>query len=243
MVMLKLRNRLALGVLALMPLTTGLAQDGTFDRAETHREMRFQVFLNDKPIGYHTFSISRAGETEVVEIAAEFDVSVLFVPVYSYRHRNTEVWREGCLMSIDSQTDDNGEYFRVNGERTERGFSLLASDQSQSLPTPCVMTFAYWNPQFLTQSSLLNAQTGDYLKVEINPLEANSVQLPDSVIPASGYRVRSADGGLELTVWYTQDSGRWLALESVLENGRKLRYVPASKPGPLASHTAKPDNG
>ena len=218
----------------LYKLVIGLMASVALAAEQMPIEMRFKVSLDDKPIGYHTFTIRREGQTEVVDIKAEFDVSVLFIPVYSYRHQNTEVWRDGCLMRIDSRTDDNGEYYRVNGERRNETFDLVAGDQARTLPAGCIMTFAYWNPEFLAQSHLLNAQNGEYIEVKIERLETESIQLNNGEVPVEGFRVRSADRELDIRVWYMRDSRRWLALESTVENGRTLRYVPAATEG-LAS--------
>ncbi|MDH3640446.1 MAG: DUF6134 family protein [Gammaproteobacteria bacterium] len=190
-------------------------------------EMRFQVFLGDKSIGFHTFTIERQGATELVKVEAKFDVKVLFVPVYSYRHENTEVWRDGCLTRIDARTDDNGDYQKVNGERRGRRFEIVSSTGARTLTVGCIMTFAYWNPEFLAQSRLLNAQNGKYIEVAIEQLDTQSVKLPNYEVPARGFRVWSEDQELDIKVWYTRDTGRWLALEAIVDGGKTLRYLPA----------------
>ena len=67
--------------------------------------------------------------------------------------------------------------------------------------------------------------------------DGDVVELLDGVFTGPGNRdlsllgksitVRSASGDVDIQVWYASDSGRWLALESRLENGRILRYEPA----------------
>ncbi|MEO1201858.1 MAG: DUF6134 family protein, partial [Pseudomonadota bacterium] len=63
-------------------------------------EWRFQVFLNDKPIGYHSFSVENDGRDQVLTTEASFDVKLLFITAFRYRHENTETWRDGCLQSM-----------------------------------------------------------------------------------------------------------------------------------------------
>ena len=62
-------------------------------------ELSFRVILDNKQIGHHTFKISEAGDTKVVDISANFDVKILFITAYSYLHRNTEIWQDGCLQA------------------------------------------------------------------------------------------------------------------------------------------------
>ena len=95
---------------------------------------RFRVLLDDREIGYHDFSVRREGASERVEIRAQFDVRILFINAYRYRHENTEVWQHGCLARIESQTDDNGERLQVLGASADNGFSLTTN--RRWLPSP-----------------------------------------------------------------------------------------------------------
>lgn len=193
---------------------------------ESTEDLIFMVTLDDKEIGVHRFSVDRSQERDLVEIRADFDVTFLAIPVYSYDHRNREVWRGGCLESIASQTDDNGDEFRVDGE--DRGDRFVVSTQNDTieLDADCVMSFAYWNRDFLSQGRLLNAQTGDYLPITVEELGSEQLRLGDASVQARGYRLLNRDEEIDISVWYQADSGRWLSLESKLGGERTLRYLP-----------------
>tara|TARA_B110000444_G_C18643597_1_gene502637 strand:+ start:348 stop:737 length:390 start_codon:yes stop_codon:yes gene_type:complete len=79
---------------------------------------------------------------------ARFRVKLLFVNVFSYRHQNEEIWRDNCLASINAETLSNGTEFAVRGQAANEGFQVQAESSANKLP-PCVMSFAYWNPEFL----------------------------------------------------------------------------------------------
>ena len=86
----------------------------------------------------------------------------------------------------------------------------------------CVKTFAYWNPDILDEPELLNSQTGELLQVDIEPVANETVTVRGEQVPARRYRLLAKN--MELDIWYSQDQGRWLALESTVKGGRKLRY-------------------
>lgn len=197
---------------------------------------QFKVFLDDREIGYHEFNVSRNGDSRRVESRASFDVKVLFINAYRYRHRNVENWNDNCLTDINSATDANGEKFVVLGNRDENGFSLSTGDSETSLPQ-CVMTFAYWNPEFLKASRLVNSQTGDYENVEVMVDGSDTVEVEGREIPADRYQIRLEEG--PITVWYATDDKRWLALESVAKGGRVLRYEPMSLPAGADTEVAR----
>jgi len=193
--------------------------------ASSSREWRFEVFLDDKPIGFHTFRLSDSGATRELRGEASFRVKLLGFTVYDYTHHNLELWQDNCLQRIDASTDDNGENLHVRGA-IEGEQLVLENSTGNSILPGCVMTFAYWNPAILSQQRLLNAQTGEYLDVSIQQLDEKPLQLQGRAVPALHYRIRTGESDIEL--WYSSD-GDWLAL-STATSGGELRYhrVPAA---------------
>lgn len=193
---------------------------------ESAEDLVFRVLLDDQEIGVHRFNVERRQERELVEIRADFDVTFLAIPVYSYDHRNREVWRGGCLERIESATDDNGDAFRVDGRDVGNRFVVSTADEQTEIEADCVMSFAYWNRDFLSQGRLLNAQTGEYLPVELEDRGTEKLRLGDATVEARGYRLLNREEDLDISVWYEPDSGRWLSLESKVGGKRTLRYLP-----------------
>lgn len=211
-------------LLALASVVTACLAATNVGASDPH-ELRFRVLLNDSEIGYHSFRVVERGEEQVIESEASFDVQLFFVPVYSYRHSNTEVWRNGCLSAIESRTDDNGKEFEVRGTPRDAGIRIATGEDTDVL-SGCVMTFAYWNPDFLAQSRLLNAQTGEYMSVRIESTGQDVLRMGDRRVVADAYRILAPEKRVDITVWYDRDTRRWLALESVAKNGQLVRYLP-----------------
>ena len=187
--------------------------------------LRFDVSLDDRAIGYHSFdfSINDSGQF-TVDVDAVFDVRVLLIPVFSYQHSNRETWRDGCLQRIESKTDSNGTRFQVSGVSRDGVFELNDEGDRKRLETDCLMTFAYWDQRLLQQRQLLNAQTGDVVDVVVSREGEESVELDDQPVVADVYRIRGDGGDVDIRLWYAQGSGQWLRLESRLPNTRLLRY-------------------
>lgn len=181
---------------------------------------RFRVFLDDREIGYHHFYLDRSGETHTLRSEASFEYRMLFVKLFHYEHENLETWSGDCLQSIRSKTDANGRDYFVAGSRDDMEFLVEGSEGSLALPE-CVMTFAYWNPSFLEQSRLLNSQDGSFVEVDV------ASPVPDETVvrgqPVPSYRYSLNAGELNLDLWYSANE-EWLALESEVKGGRKLRY-------------------
>ena len=180
----------------------------------------FSVLLDGSKIGYHRFELREDQGQRLLTSEASFDVRFLFINAFRYRHTLTEVWSDGCLERIEARTRANGKKLAISGSRDKGGFIVNDGETTSSLQD-CVMTFAYWNPEFLRQPRLLNPQSGEYLDVEVERVADQPIVVRGEEMAASVYRITARK--MELTLWYSQDD-EWLALESVANGGRIIRY-------------------
>lgn len=183
-------------------------------------EYNFDVYLNDKKVGTHQFAVSKVAEQRLVQSTASFKVKFLFFSAYSYQHSNTEKWDDDCLRTFDAKTNLNGRPVEVSGATGESGFVVEKSDSTELLPD-CVMSFAYWNPEFLKQERLLNPQTGDFLDVDVESMGVELLEVRGEMVQAQRYKVTAKD--IDLMVWYS-DKNEWLGLESMAKPGQVIRY-------------------
>jgi len=204
--------RIMLSLLCLAPLYAGAADGG--------RSWRFRVWLDDREIGYHEFTLERRGGLDFIEIQARFQVRLLFLTLYAYEHVNNEVWEGECLNRLESRTDADGKQFQVSGERHRDRFIIDRGVEVYELPG-CVKTFSYWDPGFLNERKLLNAQNGEWVDVEVGEPEIDRLNIRGQEVEAMRYRLHAGD--LVLDLWYSADHD-WLALESETAEGRLLRY-------------------
>jgi hypothetical protein len=185
------------------------------------RQWNFNVYLDDREIGYHRFQLSDSPEGMRLQTRAEFAVKILLLTVYAYEHHNTELWRDGCLQAIESRTDSNGEQYRVSGVAQGGGLLVSTAVGEQRLDD-CVATFAYWDRRLLERDRLLNSQTGEYQPIKLRPLGPGSLMLGERMVAVQRYALTARKMDIELA--YATDSGEWVALDSRLEQGHMLRY-------------------
>jgi len=207
-----LRLRPIFGSLTLLAaLSANAADDASF---------RFEVLLDDRPIGEHRFEIDRSGDQQRVASNAEFEVGFLFLTAYRYRHQSREVFRDGCLQRIRATTNDNGKRYRITGVASADGFRIDRGEQVETADG-CVKTFAYWDPAILDQRRLLNPQTGELEPVAIRPQGTERIELGGREIPARRYTLDTDELTIEL--WYHDELG-WVRLASDTGKGATLVY-------------------
>jgi len=210
----------ALGMTLLAAASIAAPTPQPLASGDGQQEWQFRVLLDGDEIGYHRFQLSQQDGLYRLKSEAEFKVRFLFFDAYRYRHVNEEIWRGDCLQRIDARTRVNGKAIAVRGERVDEGF-VVATDEQEKMLAECVMSFAYWNPEFLDQERLLNSQTGEYQPVSIQTVGEEQLQIRGERVDAIRYSLDAEK--LDMDLWYTPDR-QWLALESETKGGRMLRY-------------------
>lgn len=171
----------------------------------------FVVYLNNKPVGNHQFTLSQEGDKSRLQSNMNLEFRVLLVKQIRYSHSATEIWHQGCLTEVNSQTDRNGEQKTLVAQQNQQGLSLQTA-QSAEVLEGCVRSFAYWNPDWLQSDSLLNVETGESWPVQITSNQADGLRQLVIATPKTDIRLS-----------YDAD-GEWLSLETELTLGGTLRY-------------------
>ncbi len=185
------------------------------------KNWNFRVTLDGTEIGFHNFTMSHKADRQEIYSNARFDVKFLFINVYSYKHDNVERWNGQCLDSINAVTDDNGDLYKVSG-KADNGAFLMNSPENKNIYPSCIKTFAYWDSEFLEETMLLNSQTGEMVEVDSEFIGKENLTHKGEEVAAIRYRLNGKD--LQIDLWYSLDD-EWLALESLTEDGRVVRYA------------------
>ncbi|MGH8549094.1 MAG: DUF6134 family protein [Methylococcales bacterium] len=192
----------------------------TISSAAFGKEWQFDVYLDAEPIGEHRFILSEAadGQRELVS-QADFNVKFLFFNAYRYHHIAREHWAGDCLHRIEARTEENNDVTLVQGKLEKSGFTLQSPNPGTL--DACVMGFAYWNPKMLSQSRLLNPQTGEWMDSRITRLGKERIELKGQAVEADHYKLEATKVHIDL--WYSEDQD-WLALKSITPEGYVIDY-------------------
>lgn len=187
------------------------------------KEWNFDVYLDKTRIGQHTFRLSEANE---LISQAKFNVKILFINAYQYKHDAVEQWKEGCLKRLDSSTLENDVMTKVSGKSGESQFVVDDGKAKQVLPN-CPMTFAYWNQNIVKQTKLLNPQNAEWLDTRIVELGRETLDVKGNQVEALRYKLNASLAGkakLNIDLWYRVDNQEWVALKSITPEGYTINY-------------------
>jgi hypothetical protein len=181
---------------------------------------RFSVSYGGDRIGAHTISFSAA--TGQTRITTEIDlvVKMLFFTLFAFHHRSVEIWRDGRLMSLTSETAEHGETLHVTGAATPQGFRVVSKAGPFLAASGSLTSNSLWTSAVLDQDTLIDAQYGGVIGISVRKLADEQIALAGGPIRTTRYRFVTPY--LAGSIWY-DDSGRWVHGEFE-RDGARIQY-------------------
>jgi hypothetical protein len=168
-------------------------------------EKAFTIWRKGKQVGFQHLSFEREGDRVKLDIHAEITIKLGFITLFNYVHRNSEVWQAGKLVSLDSETDNDGDVEFVQITRDNQGKLQVAGSRYKGEAPASLLTTSYFIPAFVAQSQLINSQNGSLLAVSPKFIGDETILGAAGEVTAQRYRL---EGDLALDIWYDQ-SGAW----------------------------------
>lgn len=210
---------LVLSLLALAPAGVRAAAPADFDPLKAYgNRIVFDVYRGDERIGQHVVSFTRQGGSLDVEARFNAEVEMLGMTVFRFDYHSSADWRDGRLLDLTANTNEDGDRRRVRVFRNDGDLVVRGPDgvkvAKDALPSN------HWNPAAIHASQLINTLTGHIAQVRISPVGTERVDTNAGTVDAKRYRI---DGDLrDVEVWYDGD-GRWVKLR-FREQGNLIDY-------------------
>ena len=210
------RQLIGILAIALATLVAGVRVDASVPPGQI---IDFLITRDHTAIGRHVLDIRRRGGDLQIDIAIDIEINMLFVNLFSYKHRSREVRRDGRLVSIDARTDDDGTIYWVTAKATPAGLEVVGSGGRFTAPAD-TLTTGYWSYETVGKSRLLDSQHGRLVDVRISPMGQERIDTASGTVPSQRYEV---DGDLQLTLWFSPD-GQWLKTAFVVRDA-EVEYL------------------
>lgn len=196
----------------------GLARAGA---AENETRI-FTVKIDGKRAGTYRMKIGCSADgTFTMEGQADIATSYLLIK-YKYTYQGIEVWKNGRLVRLQSNANDNGKHYDVlaSAEGDELRVRVNGKDGKTR---PDVWTTTYWRlPEALSASqavALLDCDTGKELQGNVQLVGTQPLAVAGQTQPCAHYQIRGA-GGLHVDVWY--DAQKRLVRQDALDDGHQV---------------------
>ena len=78
------------------------------DHYSKYNYLEYELFRNDKLIGYHKYNFQRNGQNLTINNEVSFKITKLGVDLYKYYAKGTENYKNGIFSGFNSETNQIG---------------------------------------------------------------------------------------------------------------------------------------
>ena len=181
---------------------------------------RFSVLYKGNRIGTHAVSYSSTTVEMLVQTEIHIEAKLAFFPAYAFSHRSAESWRAGRLMSLISETVEQGELLRVEGMATPQGFSVQSKGGPFVASATTLTSDDLWTPAMLEQAKVVDARRGDIVGVNARKVADEPLVIAGGRVQATRYEFMTPD--YAGSIWYDQ-ANLWVHGEFE-RDGSKVQY-------------------
>lgn len=189
--------------------------EGLFDDAQSG-DIVFDLIRKGSRIGHHSVRYTPLDDGRLqVDVAIGIKVKFAFITAYRYEHRNREIWSSDgqTLLSIETQTYNNGEELSVSGALKDGVFTVTDANGNTASLEGLVVPTSYWNAAILSgDAQILNTQKGVPADVTFDLQETKQAPLPAAATVSADLFL--SKGELQnVFVDYAQQGQCWVGLE------------------------------
>ena len=180
----------------------------------------FDVMRDGSKLGTHDLTFSAAGDALTVNVAVDLAYDIGPVTVFRYTHRAVERWQGDQVVSVETQTDDDGDDYTVRGVRDAAGLVVQATGLATYTAPPAALPATHWNRNQLG-GPWINTQDGKLLRPQVADVGVETIAVADGrTLSARHYRMT---GDAVLDIWYHDTMG-WAGLSFVIDD-TEIRYL------------------
>ena len=164
-------------------------------------EIKFEIFRNDKKVGYHNIIFNRDKEMLIVRNEIQFEIKKLGISFYKYQSEGTEVYdQDGLLFTFNSKTFDNKKLKYCNIEAQDNKNYLIDGSSYKGTFNKDFAISSYWNHEILKKNTQISGITCKIRNQKVTFLKNESIEVKGQKTKTSVFNI---DGkGLDTQIWY-----------------------------------------
>ena len=204
-----------LSIVLFLTLTTQ-----TFSHVDHYKDfnsLEYELFRNNKSIGYHNYNFSRKNENIKVNSIIEFKIRKLGVDLYSYEAVSQEEYKGNQLVKFSSKTNQNKKIknTEINFDKKQQKLIITGSENQLSSPKEYLVG-TWWNHEIVQSKAQISAISGRIIEQKVTFLGKEKLTLYGKTYDALRYNFASSDKSLpdkkklNTDVWYDEATQIWL---------------------------------
>ena len=179
--------------------------------------LEYELFRNDKYIGFHNYKFERSQNYLNVKSIIEFAIIKLGIELYRYNGSTEEKFEDGQLINFTSKTNQNKKIKNTKITFDERKNVLFISGSENQLTSPKEYRVGtWWDHEIVQAKAQISAVSGRIIDQKVTFLGKEMLNLYGKNYSSLHFNLSSTDENLSeskklnIDVWYDEKTKIWL---------------------------------
>ena len=187
------------------------------DHYSKYNYLEYELFRNNKPIGYHKYNFKRNGANLIIENEVSFKITKLGVDLYKYKAEGVEKYKNGIFTGFNSKTNQNKKekYVNITIDQTDKSLIIDGSSYKGKADKDLIIG-TWWNHEIVKKKAQISAVSGRIIEQKVVFKGKEDVKIGDKIYKTLRFNFSSSDPSLsknkklDTDIWYEEDTFLWV---------------------------------
>ena len=184
---------------------------------EDFNYLEYELFRNNKSIGYHKYDFIRKNDTLLVKSEVNFKITKLGVDLYKYFAASEEMYKDNKFFKFSSKTNKNKKKRYVNISVDTTGNNLIIDGSSyKGKATKDFIVGTWWNHEIVKAKAQISAISGRIIEQTVTFVGKEQIIIGDKIFNTLHFNFKSSDETLpdskklNTDIWYDEETNLWV---------------------------------
>ena len=187
------------------------------DHYSKYNYLEYELFRNNKLIGYHKYIFKRNNGNLTIDNEVEFKITKLGVNLYKYYARGEESYVNGIFSGFNSETNQNKKEKYVNISIDPKDKNLIIDGSSfKGKVDKDLIIGTWWNHEIVQKKAQISAVSGRIIEQKVEFLGKEEIKIGDKIYKTLKFNFSSSDPSLSkdkklnTDIWYEEGTFLWV---------------------------------
>ena len=179
--------------------------------------LEYELFRNNKSIGYHKYEFNRDGDNLSINSEVSFKIIKLGVELYKYFAKSEENYVKDAFKSYYSKTKQNKKDRYVNIEIDPSDKDLIIDGSSyKGKANRDFIVGTWWNHEIIKAKAQISGISGRIIEQTVTFIGKEEVKIGDKTFKTLHFNFKSSDETLpdskklNTDIWYEEETYLWV---------------------------------
>ena len=190
---------------------------GHVEHYQKFNSLEYELFRNNKSIGFHNYNFIRNDNNLVVDSEVSFKITKLGVDLYKYYAKSKETYLNGIFTSFTSETNQNKKQKYVNISIDPLDKNLLVDGSSyKGKADKDIIIGTWWNHEIVKKKAQISAVSGRIIQQNVTFIGKEKINIGEKTYNTLRFNFSSSDPSLSkdkklnTDIWYEENTYLWV---------------------------------